>query len=90
MVRSASLSALPSIYSNFLYAPIGENTNGTLLTVLSMLARQNVDPWEEAADLSRLPSDTAARKLMSMISVLPGMSSTPADQKALADRVAGN
>lgn len=87
MIRSASQSALPSAYSDFLYAPIGENTNGTLLTVLSVLARQNVDPWEEAADLSRLPRDTAVRKLMSMITASPGLSSTPVDQTAVADRL---
>jgi hypothetical protein len=87
MVRSASLSALPSAYNDFLYAPIGEDTNGALLTVLSVLARRNVDPWEEAADLSRLPRDTAARKLMSMITASPALSSTLAGQTAVADRL---
>jgi hypothetical protein len=84
MVRSASLSVLPSSYDNFLYAPVGESTNGALLTVLSVLARQNVDPWEEAADLSRLPSDTAARRLTAMITASPGQSSNPA---SAADRL---
>lgn len=85
-VRSASLAKLPSAYDEFLYAPVGESTNGALLTVLSVLARQNVDPWEEAADLSRMPRDTAAQKLISMIMASPGQSST-ADQEAVADRL---
>jgi DNA-binding transcriptional LysR family regulator len=84
MVRPASLSMLPSAYDDFLYAPVGESTNGALLTVLSVLARQNVDPWEEAADLSRLPPDTAARRLTAMITASPGQSS---NQAAVADRL---
>jgi len=64
MVPSASLSKLPSTYNDFLYAPVGEDTNGALLTVLSVLARQNLDPWDEAADLSRLPPDAAAQRLI--------------------------
>jgi hypothetical protein len=84
MVRPASLSVLPSAYDDFLYAPVGESTNGALLTVLSVLARQNVDPWEEAADLSRLPRDTAARRLTAMITASPGQSS---NQAAVADRL---
>jgi hypothetical protein len=83
-VRPASLSTLPSAYDDFLYAPVGESTNGASLTVLSVLARQNIDPWEEAADLSRMPHANAARRLISMITVSPGQSSSEA---AVADRL---
>jgi len=53
-----------------------------------MIARRDVDPWEEAAELSRLPRDTAARRLSSMITATasPGHSST-ASQTAVADRL---
>jgi len=85
-VRPASSSTLPSTYDDFLYAPVGESANGALLTVLSVLARQNIDPWEEAADLSRMPQDSAALRLISMITVSPGQSSI-ADQEAVADRL---
>jgi hypothetical protein len=77
---------LPSTYDEFLYAPVGESSNGALLTVLSVLARQNVDPWEAAADLSRLPNDTAARRLTSLITASPSRSST-VDQAAMAHRL---
>ena len=83
-VRPGSLSTLPSAYDEFLYAPVGESTNGASLTVLSVLARQNIDPWEEAADLSRMPHANAARRLISMITVSPGQSSSEA---AVADRL---
>jgi hypothetical protein len=41
------------------------------LTVLSALARQNVDPWQEAAELARLPRDLSVRRLTALIEVLP-------------------
>jgi hypothetical protein len=84
MARLASPSVLPSTYDDFLYAPVGESTHGALLTVLSVLARQNVDPWEEAAALSRLAPDTAAQRLTAMITALPGLSS---NQAAVAERL---
>jgi hypothetical protein len=87
MIRSASLSTPPSTYNDFLYAPVGEDKNGLLVTVLSMLARQNVDPWEEAADLSRLPGDTAMHKLISMIKAIPGQSAALADPTVVAGRL---
>ena len=77
-VRSAPPPcALPSTYNDFLYAPVGEDKNGVFLTVLSMLARQNVDPWEEAADLNRLPRDSAKQKLVSMITASSGRPQRP-------------
>jgi hypothetical protein len=54
-----------------LYAPIGEEENGMVLTALSALARLGVDPWDEAARLSELPRETAAKRLTSIISALP-------------------
>jgi hypothetical protein len=44
-----------SEFDDFLYAPIVEGGNGMVLSVLSALARVNVDPWDEAARLARLP-----------------------------------
>jgi hypothetical protein len=42
------------------------------LSVLSALARLNLDPWHEAAELSDLPKDTAAQRLAALIALLPG------------------
>ncbi|MFI5020962.1 MAG: hypothetical protein ACHQRJ_04830 [Alphaproteobacteria bacterium] len=42
-----------------------------LLTVLSTLARLDVDPWQEAANLARLPGQTATERLASLIAALP-------------------
>ena len=43
-----------------------------MLSVLSTLARRDLDPWTEAADLATLPVDAAARRLASLIAGLPG------------------
>lgn len=72
MTPTLAPSAVPSEFNDFLYSPIGEDKNGLLVTVLSALARQNVDPWQEAADLDGLPRDSAVQKLTSIIATLPG------------------
>jgi len=43
-----------------------------LLSVLSALARRNVDPWQEAAKLALLPEESATKRLSSLITPLPG------------------
>lgn len=43
----------------FLYADVGQEPNGMPLTVLSLLARSGVDPWDEARRLCTLPDATA-------------------------------
>ncbi len=58
-------------FDKFLFAPIGEQSNGMLLSVLSALARLDLDPWQEAAKLARLPGKTATERLASLIASLP-------------------
>jgi len=87
MAHSASRSSLTGKFDNFLYAPIGEDNNGLSLTVLSALARQNVDPWEEAADLCRLPGGAAMRKLTAMIAALPQEALAECEPNAVAARL---
>ena len=73
-----STTSLPSVFSlrtsafnDFLYAPVGEEANGMVLTMLSALARFEVDPWLEAARLSELPREAATKRLVSIISGMP-------------------
>jgi hypothetical protein len=70
MTRSASISLIGTEFDDFLFAAIGEEKNGMLLTVLSALARLDVDPWQEAAELARLPGETATQRLASLIAAL--------------------
>lgn len=50
-------------YDGFLYAFIGEDRNGTMVTVLSILARLGLDPWREASELASLSEGAALRRL---------------------------
>jgi hypothetical protein len=87
MPRSDSASALRSEFDEFLLAPIGEDRNGGLLSVLSALARMDIDPWEEAAKLAQLPVETAIRTLASLIAALPGGASARPDPEMIAPRL---
>jgi hypothetical protein len=60
-----------SEFDSFLFAPIGEERNGMVLSVLSALARLDVDPWHEAASLRGLPVNAAIEKLTLLFSSLP-------------------
>ena len=67
-----SISQIHSEFDEFLYAPIDSGSNGVLLSVFSALARQDVDPWQEAASLARMSRQSAAQRLAALISALPG------------------
>jgi hypothetical protein len=41
-------------FQRFLGATVGKDNRATDVTVLSMLARLNVDPWDEASELSKM------------------------------------
>lgn len=58
-----------------------------LLSVLSALARLNLDPWKEAAELSELPSGPATQRLATLIVRLPGGRWTQADSMGIAHRL---
>ncbi len=81
--RSASGSVLGTQFDQFLLAPVFEERNGPL-SVLSALARVDVDPWDTAATLSQLPRQTAAQELAVMFAGLPD---GPPDRDAIAVRV---
>jgi hypothetical protein len=87
MTPAASVSFFRPEFADFLYAPIGADKDEMPLSVLSALARLNVDPWgEAAASLSALPKINAAQRLASLITQLPGGRWTLADSRAIADR----
>ena len=80
--RHPIFSLKTSALNDFLYAPVGEEDNGVVLTVLSALARLGVDPWDEAARLSELPKEAATKRLTLIVSRLPrgqGVQSTAAE-----------
>jgi hypothetical protein len=62
----AQLSRSDSQFDRFLFAPLYENGE-TSLSVLSALARQDIDAWQEAARLDQLPKDPAINSFASTI-----------------------
>ena len=88
MTNSASVSNLTPEFDNFLFERIDKNSEGTPISVLSVLARLGVDPWEEAARLAQLPRLAAAKRLASMIAAaMPGAPSAHLDAGAVSDRL---
>jgi len=87
MTLATATSALESRFDRFLYAAVREDPDGTPLTVLSVLARLDIDPWKEAAKLAQLPGEAAARALAVLISALPKGSTTPSDSETIAARL---
>lgn len=76
-----------SQFNEFLFASVGEEKTGMELTVLSALTRLGFDPWQEAARLSDLPKDAAARALAAAIALLPEGDWKAADAKTIAARL---
>jgi hypothetical protein len=89
MTHSASAPQLGSEFNDFLFALVGDDRNGMRLSVLSALARLDVDPWEEAANLTRLPAKTAPERLTSLIAALPDRLSARRDPATIAARLIG-
>jgi hypothetical protein len=57
-------------FDAFLFAPVGEDRSGMPLSVVSMLARLDLDPWQTAAQLAALSPDFAAQELVSILGSL--------------------
>ena len=76
MTSAVSVFGHKSLFDSFLFAPVGEEKNGMLLSVLSALARLDVDPWQEAATLTKMPAHDATLRLTSLLSSLPSDAAT--------------
>jgi hypothetical protein len=86
VARTRSVLTTESEFDEFLYASIGES-NGSFLSVLSVLARLNLDPWDEAARLARLPREAASRFLADLIAAPAAGSPERADAEVEAKRL---
>jgi hypothetical protein len=86
MTRS-SVSQFRSEFDDFLYAPVDQGNCGTFLSVISALARLDVDPWQEAASLARMSRENATERLASLIGALPGELLAHLDSRTIAARL---
>src|SRR5271156_2767313 len=87
MTRVAAIALPGAEFNDFLFAPIGEDRNGMLVSVLSGLARLDVDPWQEAAKLAQLPGETATLRLASLIGALRDRDSSYLAPPTIATRL---
>jgi hypothetical protein len=83
----ARFSTLNASYEDFLFAPVCEDANGMRLSVISALARMNVDPWEEATRLAAMPKAIAEKTLLSTLDLVSGRSWKSPEAAAVAARL---
>jgi hypothetical protein len=87
MTHSRSTSSLGLEFNAFLFASIDEDASEAPLSVVSALARLDLDPWQEAAELTRLPRETAIQRLGALLTKLPGGSPAHSDSRTIAQRL---
>jgi hypothetical protein len=69
-LRGSFCSLRPDL-DKFLFAEVGDETDGMPLSVISALTRLGLDPWEEADRLSSLGNREAVEQLARLIAELP-------------------
>ena len=85
--HAVAVSGLGPEYDTFLFAPIGVDNNGMQVSVLSGLARSDLDPWQEAARLAGLPGKSAVERLATLIQASPGKAWDQPEARAVAARL---
>ena len=87
MVHVSPSKRPPREYEAFLSTSIGEQENGTPVSLLSALIRSDYDPWEQAARLAKLPPDRAQWLLVGLLNKLLGRSCGFAECENLAKKL---
>ena len=78
------LNPHPAEFDRFLYASVGEDRNGFVVTVLSTLARLGLDPWKETAELVALGRDAARSRLGKLLARFPDVPTLESDHRRVA------
>ena len=77
-MSAAMRSGLSCEFNDFLYSAVNDASDPMPVSVLSALARHNIDPWHEAAQLAQMPKRVAITRLASLIaSVRPDLAVQP-------------
>ncbi|MCZ4354588.1 hypothetical protein O4H61_18890 [Roseovarius aestuarii] len=84
MAMSMTQMGQDPAFERFLAAPVGEDRTGTSVSVLSMLARLNVDPWIEAADLAKMQEAPARQRLVALLARFEDVPTLLPDQGRVA------
>ena len=86
MSHAALTPLLGREFDAFLFASIGED-DGPPLSVVSALARLDVDPWKEAESLARMSREDARARLTSLIESFPAPHLTSLSPGVVAARL---
>lgn len=76
-----------SALNAFLYAAVGEEPNGTTLSLVSVFARTGNDPWGEAKRLAGLPKPEAISSLARTLLAMPKSIFIGADAMPIATQL---
>jgi hypothetical protein len=88
MMTTTDASALSrSDLNDFLFADVGTEASGMPLSVLSVLARLGMDPWQEAGRLAKLPRQAAVDGLAGIIAAMPASLWSLQEATAIAARL---
>jgi len=74
-------------FDEFLFAPVANDANGVPVTLLTVLARLGVDPWEEAAALAHLSREPAMQRLASRLESMPNASVSAEETVTIVTRL---
>src|SRR5271156_4944166 len=89
MVMSDVTALQRSDLNEFLFADVGTERSGMMLSVVSLFARQGSDPWREADRLPELPKAVAADSLARSIAEMPQGRWNLPDAAVIAARLIG-
>lgn len=84
MSKVEDLHQRATAFGPFLYASVGEDRNGSSVTVLSTLARLGMEPWTVAADLASLRLDEARTRLDGILDRFVDVPALRVDHRAVS------
>jgi hypothetical protein len=79
--------SLPSQYDGFLYALFDTPSKEGSITVLTLLARADLDPWKEASRLAALSTQEATTSLAATLCCAAGEAQNPLEADTTARRL---
>nr|WP_293249386.1 hypothetical protein [Panacagrimonas sp.] len=90
MIGRGNRARVDPAFDRFLQAPFDDDRHEQLLTVVSVLARLDLDPWHEAAVLAALSPAAAIDRLTALFEKVPDVAAVvPRDLRRIASRLVG-
>jgi hypothetical protein len=87
MIGRGPRARVDPAFDRFLQAPFDEDRPERMLSVVSVLARLDLDPWHEAAVLAALAPAAAIERLEALFEKVPDCAAEPRDRAQIASRL---